>query len=342
MNSNQAVEKSSSKHCIGSQPGQNSSKYFLFLCSLGVLWSILGCSKMEPTTQPLPPPKPTLDDQTVAIVGDRGISLEDYNTTLNRKGAYRTKQEVLDEMIRFETALTQAKMIGMDKDPELLKQLERTLVNKYMENQLKERLTNLTEITSEEVSQYYQDNPEKYGTPERFRAGIIFIAAAPKASPEKQAHRVAKVQDILKEVSQTNDVGFAALAVKHSEDQATRYAGGNSGWINKSQSNSRWESPVLEAIFALTNPGEVAPVVYTDKGHYIVRLYAKTGARLRPLKDVEQGIRYQINQSRRQAVRDKLHQELRQKQSIEVNQSVLDSIPEPQRGPSSVVPGVPQ
>jgi foldase protein PrsA len=124
-------------------------------------------------------------------------------------------------------------------------------------------------------------------------------------------------------------MGFSRLAREHSEDQATRYAGGDTGWLIKSEANSRWETPVMEAAFSITRPGEVAPLVTTATGFYLVRLTGKKTATIRPLAEVSDAIQYQLTRRKQEQAELDFIGAMKAGLKIEVDYSILKSVAAP-------------
>ena len=90
----------------------NNKSYFglpwLCLGTLLLVWGS-GCSKDEVASPNPLPPTPKLNSDTVAIVGNRGISLESYKAALKRQANFKNKQEILDELIHFVQAIEDAR-----------------------------------------------------------------------------------------------------------------------------------------------------------------------------------------------------------------------------------------
>ena len=95
---------------------------------------------------------------------------------------------------------------------------------------------------------------------------------------------------------------FGALAVTYSEERASRYQGGDIGWLATGEAN-RWPPEVVTAIFALESPGALAPLVETAAGFYLVRLTAREESRLRPLANVRDALRSDLLREKHQMLR---------------------------------------
>ena len=93
------------------------------------------------------------------------------------------------------------------------------------------------------------------------------------------------------------------MARKYSEDRASRYVGGTIGWLVKHPNRQyKWDTSVVEAVFSLTEPGQMAPVTETENGYYLIRLVERETAAPRPFEQVKNGIRHQLMRSRGQQI----------------------------------------
>lgn len=140
---------------------------------------------------------------------------------------------------------------------------------------------------------------------------------------------------ILAEARQTDEAGFARLAQQYSEDQATRYRGGDAGWISAESTNAHWPAAVVEAASALVAPGDFASVVETENGLYIARLIQKRSASRRPLEEVREGIRYLITREKQQQTERRFYEQLSAGVPININRGLLESISVPSNSVSS-------
>ena len=122
---------------------------------------------------------------------------------------------------------------------------------------------------------------------------------------------------------------FGSVAVKYSDDQATRYRGGDTGWIKVGNPRTRWEPEVMQALLALRELGEISPVITTDSGHYLVRLMGREEPALRTLAEVSSQIRHQLLAGKKAAVEARFHEELRKRIAVTVDKELLRSVTAP-------------
>jgi hypothetical protein len=275
----------------------------------------------------------------VALVGTQAITAEAFQAELVRRaqaapGRFADpgeKQALLEEMIRFEVLHQKALAAGYDKDPQVAAALKRLMVARFQEDQAGKLAP--AKPTAEEIAVFYRNNPQRFGTPERVRAALIEFKVARTATPEKRVETLRKAEAVLAE-ARTNapaDHTFGLLAQQHSEHQPSRYRGGDLGWLTVGVTNSEWPPAVLEAVFRLSQPGELGPVIETASACYLVRLSERQPAKMRPLAEVQDGIAYLVAREKEHQQQQEFYDRVKQGLSIRINQPVLDSMAAPAR-----------
>ncbi|MFN8642677.1 MAG: peptidyl-prolyl cis-trans isomerase [Candidatus Binatia bacterium] len=227
----------------------------------------------------------------------RPITVADFTAEMARRGGERvfptdeSRRAMLDDMVRVAVLAANGRARGYLDDYDVRRDIEHLLAGRYQQEEIEPPLAALG-VTDDEVDAYYRAHPERFTIPAAARGAIIFFGLRPNAPPEAEARvreRVAQVQ--AEAAQQQGETLFGALAAQHSDDQASRYFGGDTGWIAAGQTDSRFEPAVIAAIFALDQPGQMAPLVETTSGLYLVRLVEKKPAVLRPLEEVAPAIR---------------------------------------------------
>lgn len=290
---------------------------------------------------------PPMPEHAVATVGKAVITAEAFRNELSRRSRVgpgepvqpEERQALLEEMIRFEVLHQKALAAGYDKLPEITSDLKRLIVAKYREDQLG-RLGD-ARATAEEVMGYYRAHPERFGSPEKFRAALIEIRVARTAAAEKRRDIGAKAGALLAEAAArpAEDGTFGLLAQRNSEDQASRYRGGDIGWLTVGTTNGSWPPEVLRALFRLKQPGELAPVVETATAFYLVKLVERRPAEMHPLEEVRAGIEYLASREKKQQREECFYAGLRQEYEIRINHTLLKSMELPHRlGPPPPLP----
>jgi hypothetical protein len=273
----------------------------------------------------------------LAVVEGERVTMAEFQAELNRRsqglpGAYRTsgqRARLLEEMIRLKAALAQARAAGFDRDPETVALVEALIAGRFQEIEYARRFDANPSVSDEEVAAFYDVNAGQFRTPAAVRAGVVWIRTSPRAEPEKRAELRARAEAIRRQAQAADDAAFSRIVQQHSEHQATRYMGGDTGWLRADERRPEWDEAVVEAAFALEQPGEVAPLVESPNGFHIVRLTGRQPTGIRPLDEVRETIRYQLRQSKRERQEQEFFGVLREGLNIEINQALFESIPAP-------------
>jgi hypothetical protein len=215
---------------------------------------------------------------------------------------------------------------GFDRDPEFLAAVYRILISRYIEEHLNHRIEGL-QVSDAEVRSAFESERATYRRPERRKAAIIFLEVKSGATPETTAALEARAEELRSQAAELDEVNhLGQLALENSDDRATRYTGGVLPWMIEGQ-QYKWGDEVVEALFALEEVGDVAPVVRTEKGYYVVRLAAREGSQELPFEIYEAGIRRRLLIEKQNAEREAFYQELESKTEVTVNSEPLTRIP---------------
>lgn len=309
-----------------------SSPRFLCLGAWWVLAAVLFVGCRPNSTAPLPA-TPAAD--VVATVGDLLIRTEDLTEALAKRSkalgaggmSEELRQQVLDELVREKVLLLKARAAGVDRDPELTRRWERMVVARY-EATHKPDPEQQRAPSNSEVEQFYRDHAAEYQRPERIRVGLIQVKGSPKAAEEKRAELRTRAEKVLA-LAQKPDANFAELARIHSEDRATRYSGGDGGWMERGQVPLSWPRELIETVFALDPPGVLPPIVEAGGSFYVIKLLDRQPAGVRPLAEVRDRIVHQLKEQQRVAAEERFYAEQRAGVAVEINQAALQAVPLP-------------
>jgi hypothetical protein len=315
---------------------------YLVLTLAALLCLLTACDRNRPASS-LPP-------NAVATVNGRPIPRDAFERELFRslqaragraKDVALEKSAVLERMINFEVVYQKAEAAGYDKDPQIIESLRRMVVAKYEEDQA--ILRNPPKATPEEIEDFYQRRPERFGQPERIRAALIELKVSKFAPTEKRAEVQKKMDRLRAEAKACSppDGTFGLLAQANSEDQASRYRGGDVGWIVGGKTNSPWHPSVLSGVSQLKQPGEISPVIETPTAFYLVKLIERQSATMRPLKEVQEGIKYLIIREKERGQQEAAYVALRQGLTIRTNHALIDAIQAPASNISPALPSSP-
>ncbi len=293
----------------------------LLAAGYGLAWYRLG---PQTGTEPVA----VAESDILARVGGRLITREQFERvrSLRRERnpmLYRDRSQqegLLAELVERVSLLEAAREAGLDRDPYVQEACERAVINRFVQERLETALAE-TALSDEEVQQYYQTHRDQFAVPPRYKPAIILLPAPPNGDADGWQRLERQAADILR---QANDMPagvthWAELARLHSAHRASRYQGGALAWINPLQKgHAALPAAVLDALFALEQPGQMAPPVKTEKGLWLVRLQALEPGRVRRLEEVRQALAYRLRREKRQQVRQAVVERYLGAQAVEV------------------------
>jgi len=280
------------------------SSKFLSLLSVVTLASLL-----SPAIAGAEAPKTGAKDAILANINGTVITVGDFEARYQDNLRYfqagaPEKKAVLEDIIRRELAVQEAKKLGLDKDPMVTERMNTVLFQALLDKQLAKDVEKIT-VSDGEAESNYKKNPE-------IRTSHIFIALLPGATAEQESaarKRMAAIQDELK-----RGASFAEVAQKQSEGPAAPM-GGDIDYKDRSSLDPAYYSAAL----ALGSPGKMSGVVRTPFGLHLIKLTA-----VRDWEDADHGmVKRRIFDQKRAALFEKYMDRLRQGSKVSINSALL-------------------
>lgn len=247
--------------------------------------------------------------QVLATVGTKKISLEEFNKKLSEIKASTlnppTKEQFLEDLIRFEVGVQEAQKRGLEKDPIVQDRMNQELYKALLEKELSGKIDQV-KITDKEMQEYYKKNPE-------IRTSHILTGIKPGATPEQRAEARERANKIFAEVKASKRP-FEELAKIYSDETLTKQAGGDVGW----QTRVTLVPAYYEAALA-TKIGDIRGVVETPFGFHIIKV---TGIRSFENADKRQ-IRAAVFDEKRRVIFNAFFDGLKKKYTIKTNAGLL-------------------
>ncbi len=269
----------------------------------------------------------TVDDQTITVDDLRREIARRERTYPGRYGRPGESEALLNELVRLEILAARGRATGLDRDPEFQRTIRRAMARTYEEGVLEPKLRELA-VTDQEVEAYYADHAAEFTLPRMVRAALIQIKTSPKDSADKLAEQRRRAESALQEakILPPGTPTFGATAVKYSEDQASRYRGGETGWLTEGAKKPPWDQAVIEAVFSLPKPGDLSPVIATPGGFYLAKLIERRESGVRPLTEVRELIRRKLFAGKKDAITRDFYREEGGKVKVEVNRDLLKAL----------------
>jgi parvulin-like peptidyl-prolyl isomerase len=289
---------------------------------LGLALSAVSCRK---------PDAPNTVDMgnAVAVVAGEKISTERLRDEVARQHRHNTsnltsaeKLAVLETLIQADALYAKAKASGFDRTPEMESRIKNLIVARYKEATFP---TSGSIVTEQEIEQYYAANKSRYATLSALRGAVILMEMPENATPEKRLEFHVRAEAVLAEAKAADTPQeFADVVRRHSEDQASRYRGGDIGWLTSATKES--DAKLFEALSAVEAPGLFTPIIKTSRGLIVAKLLERREADFKPLSQVKESIQYQLTRLKAQQAELDFQASVKQGLDIQINQALLESI----------------
>jgi peptidyl-prolyl cis-trans isomerase C len=277
--------------------------------------------------------------EILAQVGDRILSPEGFMEEVARWRAARrpvTESEaVVREWVERESLLQRARAAGLEDDPAIRREVEALLVSRLLERQLAPRLESV-EVSESELRAEYDRDLGRFTQPARVRLAILFQNVGRKSGETHRAEAQARLEEARSRILADPAPGgrgpaasgFGAVAAEVSDDQASRFRGGDLGWLEPVRFDYRWPRAVLEAGYAL-DLGQVSEVLDTDAGLYVVMKTDERPAVVQPFEQVETGLRQTVLARQRQQLDAAYRQEAVRAADATIDAVAVAAVPLP-------------
>ena len=304
------------------------NKFFVLVSSFSVL-AIIGCNKVEPRKVVKAPVAPVavsippvaeranqpvevaaLPADVLAKVGDWTITSNEFNERIkvvkesvkdfNEKepGA---KAMLLNELVRQQLLIQQARKDQLDSSSTIktaMKEFENTLL-------VQESVTQITKdvvVGDEEVTKYYNENPNEFKKPKEKHLREIVVATKVDANA------------ILVQVLQGSD--FAQLAKERSKGKTA--ADGGVVALNAEVAVS-----AMAAAVANLNAGDVSSVFEGPDGFYIVKVETVQGGDIVALAEIKADLMSFLKLRKQQELLQARVKDIQKAIKVQVNENLL-------------------
>jgi hypothetical protein len=265
----------------------------------------------------------------LAVVAGRPVTgedlIEEASWRMANNQAVPPAPELLKEMTRRLAMVERARKAGLADEPGTRRRIESLLIARLREQELDAALAKI-EITPEEIAAGYEARREELSRKGLDRFAILFQAADARMSEARRAESRERLEAALA-LADANPAaggrgpaasGFGAIAAEHSEDQSSRYRGGDIGWIESDAKETRWPAAVLEAGRALEK-GKRSGVLEGPDGYYAIMKTDSRPGGVRPLEEVSENIRQTLLREKRRVLEESFVNQAVQASQVEIN-----------------------
>ncbi|MBF0290708.1 MAG: peptidylprolyl isomerase [Nitrospinae bacterium] len=169
-------------------------------------------------------------------------------------------------------------------EEEVKKEFERSSVLRAL---LEKNIFSKITVSQEETRKYYDTNKAEFERKESVHASHILAritaSADPKANEESKANAKKKIEEVEKKLKGGAD--FAKLATEMSEDPGSAPKGGDLGFFTKGQM-----VPVFEKTAFELEAGKISPIVESEFGFHILKVWEKKPAGMIPFEEASKTI----------------------------------------------------
>ncbi len=245
-----------------------------------------------------------------ARVNDKVITVEDVNSKLLEASrgnpmAAPSRKQVLDELIKREAAIQEAKRMKLDQDPAILDRINNVLYFALIEKKLGPDFDKIS-FSESDTKNWYEKNPE-------IRTSHIFISLPQGVSADEESKAEKRLGEILSEVK-SGKRSFAEAAQQYSEDPSAPM-GGDLDYRMK----DRLDPAFFKAAVKLGKVGDIAGPVRTPFGFHLIRLTGKRSW----LEADRARVKRLILEEKRQDLVSRFLNDLRQKAKVSTNEKAL-------------------
>ncbi|HLF86086.1 MAG TPA: peptidyl-prolyl cis-trans isomerase [Nitrospiria bacterium] len=273
----------------------------VLVLAISMIFNIIGCEQRKDA-----------GGKVVAQINGREIRDDEFKMRFSRltpalKSKYsdeKGKREFLEEIIKRELLLQEARKAGIEKDQVLLYKIEemreRLILNEFLQREVEGKLV----TTDKELEDYYNLHKEEFKSPDEAKISHILV----KNEEDAKA--------VIKRLRKGSD--FAKMAREISIDMATKDSGGEMGVIQKGKFH-----PQLDSVIFSANEGDVSDPVKTERGYHIIKVQKKIPGLPLSFNDAKNILsqRYQIE--KRSKVFEDLFTRLKSKANITISDENL-------------------
>jgi len=271
----------------------------------------------------------------LARVGGQVITVADFQAEMQRRSANRQplpdRQALLEDMIARAALVERARAAGLANSPEVRRTIEDVLIARLKEAELEPQLE-AVKVAPAEIQAAYEKDAARFTQPAKAHLAILFLAADDKTDTNRLAEILARANEAhqLALSLPATEKSFGPVAADFSEDQLSRYRGGDAGWFTGDFSLAgHWPKEVIIAGLALNTNGDLSGVLRAPDGFYLVKKMDARPAVITPLASAAAGIERQLLAAKRARAGEDFKQSLRAAARVQTDSERLGKLEYP-------------
>jgi parvulin-like peptidyl-prolyl isomerase len=164
--------------------------------------------------------------------------------------------------------------------------------------------------SEKQLRDFYQQNVERYRTPETFRPAHILFGIPKEAPPEKVQEVRKKCQEVLDRIRKGED--FGEMALLYSQDPSAKDRG-DLGYFKKGEL-----LPAFEKELNRLRVGEVGGIIRTEFGFHLIKLLDRRGGTPMPFEEAKARVEREYSQSEMERAVRQFITSLKEKSVIDI------------------------
>jgi parvulin-like peptidyl-prolyl isomerase len=215
-------------------------------------------------------------DKPIVTYQGKSITIKDFSDFYDQSSFFARPRRLyryggirsfLTERIMNEISVDAVKKSKIEEDPEVAAVLngkkEQLMVGVLYEDMINKQVV----VTASEVQTYYNDNSERFRTPEKRKFGVVLTGDIDTALEAYKEIKAGKP--------------FRTVALAYSIDEDTRES------MGETKELAQGEQPEIDAVgFSLQKVGDVSEPFQTSRGWMVLKLLERTEARTFSLEEV--------------------------------------------------------
>jgi hypothetical protein len=271
--------------------------------------------------------------QPIASIGGATFGTAEMEQRIRRQSSFmqerysdlEVREKFVRNELRFELLAVEGWQRKLYEDPQIVAELKKAIVQRVIRDEQK-RIEAEIQISAADLQAGYEASKSDFVKPEQIRLSIAVRYVKTEAERAAAHRRLEKAMQEVFELEKKNVTGgFYKIAQDHSEDEASRSAGGSLAFMDRETLTARWGEAVARAVFEQADVGDM---MIGDAENAVV-LFKKTGVRRavnRSLEQVRPQVRNKILQERRNAAFETFLVELEKRHGVSIDRAAIEAM----------------